>query len=75
MDDESGRTFRQRPKITIKTRFLVFSDNFDHKYIKKNIVKGTPKPNIMYFGILIYLTYLIDLINAFNCSHVNKNLK
>ena len=39
------------------------------------MVKGTPKPNIMYFGILIYLTYLIDLINAFNCSDVNKNLK
>ena len=42
---------KKRPKITIKTRFLVFSDNFDHKYIKKNMVKGTPKPNIMYFGI------------------------
>ena len=63
------------PDTIIIILVLDCSDNFDHKYIKKNMVKGTPKPNIMYFGILIYLTYLIDLINAFNCSHVNKNLK
>ena len=49
---------RKSPKINIKTWFLVFSDNLDQKYIKKNIIKGTPKPSKMDFGI-------INLFNLF----------
>ena len=43
----------KNPNINIKILFLVFSDILDHKYIENNMINGTPKPRIMYFGIII----------------------
>ena len=43
----------KNPNINIKIWFLVFSDILDHKYIDNNMINGTPKPRIMYIGIII----------------------
>ena len=43
----------KNPNIKIKIRFLIFSFILDHIYINNNMINGTPKPKIMYFGIII----------------------
>ena len=46
------------PDTIIIILVLDCSDNFDHKYIEKKIIRGTPKPNNMYFGIIFYIIFL-----------------
>ena len=46
--------FRKNPKISIKIRFFVLLAIFDHKNINKNIINGTPKPSMIYFGIIFH---------------------
>ena len=49
------------PDTIIIILVLDCSDNFEHKYIEKKIIRGTPKPNNMYFGIIFFYIIFLTL--------------